>query len=91
MYEKAQRKNVCFSFTADGTLLLNSHTHVLCGVIIMDVDGIDPVTKLPLTAVDEGTEEVFYNCMQSRELFAILVIEDAKDSSSSIVMSSKFL
>jgi hypothetical protein len=34
---------------------------------------------LPLTAVDEDTEENFYNYMQSRELFSILVMADAKD------------
>jgi hypothetical protein len=80
LYEKAQRTNVCISFTGDGALLLNSRTHVSCGVKITDVDGIHPVTKLPLTAVDEDTDENFYNCMQSRELCAILVMADAKDS-----------
>jgi len=61
-------------------LLLNSRTHVSCGIKITDVNGIHPVTKLPLTAVDEDTEETFYNCMQSRELCAIPVMADAKDS-----------
>jgi hypothetical protein len=80
LYEKAQRESVCLSFTADGALLLNSRTHVSCGVKITDVDGVHPVTKKPLTAVDEDTEEAFYNCVQSRELCAIMVMADAKDS-----------
>jgi len=80
LYEKAQRESVCISFTADGALLLNSRTHVSCGVKITDVDGIHPVTKAPLTAIDEDTDEQFYNCMQSRELCAIMVMADAKDS-----------
>jgi hypothetical protein len=80
LYHKAQRASVSISFTADGALLLNSRTHVSCGIKITDVDGMHPVTKLPLIAVDEDTEETFYNCMQSRELCAILVMADAKDS-----------
>ena len=80
LYEKAQRTSVSISFTADGALLLNSRTHVSCGVKITDVDGIHPVTKMPLAAVDEDTSELVYNCMQSRELCAILVMADAKDS-----------
>jgi hypothetical protein len=80
LYGKAQRASVSISFTADGALLLNSRTHISCGIKITDVDGIHPVAKLPLTAVDEDTKETFYNCMQSRELCAILVMADAKDS-----------
>lgn len=80
LYEKAQRTSVSISFTADGALLLNSRTHVSCGVKITDVDGIHPVTKMPLTAIDEDNSEALYNCMQSRELCAILVMADAKDS-----------
>jgi hypothetical protein len=80
LYEKAQRKNVCISFTADGALLLNSCIHVSCGIKITDVDGIHLVTKLPFTAVYEDTDEHFYNCMQSREACAVLVMADAKDS-----------
>jgi hypothetical protein len=64
LYEKAQRRNGCLYFTADGTLLINPHTRVSCGFKITDVDVIHPVTKLQLTAADEDTEEVFYNCMQ---------------------------
>jgi hypothetical protein len=80
LYDKAQQTSVSISFTADGALLLNSRTHVSCGVKITDVDGIHPVTKLPLTAVDAETDETFYNSVQSRELCAILVMADAKDS-----------
>ncbi len=80
LYDKVQRTSVSISFTADGALLLNSRTHVSCGVKITDVDGIHPVTKLPLTAIDAETDEMFYNSVQSRELCAILVMADAKDS-----------
>jgi len=80
LYEKAQQTNVSIPFTADGALLLSSRTHVSCGVKITDVDGIHPISKLPLSCTDIEPNENFYNCMQSRELCAILVMADAKDS-----------
>ena len=64
LYEKAQRTSISISFTGgDGALLLNSHTHVSCGVKITDVDGIHPVTKMPLTAIDKDNSEAIYNHM----------------------------
>jgi hypothetical protein len=81
LYEKAQRTSVSISVTADGALLLNSRTHVSCGVKVTDVNGIHPITKLPLAiSIDDEEKENVFNCMQSRELCAILVMADAKDS-----------
>lgn len=82
LYEKAQRTRVSLSFTADGALLLSSRTHVSCGVKITDIDGLHPVTKKPLAipSSEENENEMVLNCMQSRELCAIMVMADAKDS-----------
>jgi hypothetical protein len=81
LYEKAQRSSISISVTADEALLLNSYTHVSCGVKITDVDGIHPITKLPLAiTIDDKEKENVFNCMQSRDLCAILVMADAKDS-----------
>ncbi len=44
----AQNSNVSIAFTADGAALMSSRTHVSCWVKITDVDGIHPVTGIPL-------------------------------------------
>ncbi len=82
LYEKAQRTGVSLAFTADGAALMKSRTHVSCGVKITDVEGFHPVTKMPLSipADDESDHENIFNMVQSRELCAILVMADAKDS-----------
>lgn len=82
LYEKAQQTNVSIAFTADGAALMKSRTHVSCGVKITDVDGFHPKTGLPLTQPPEGDDlgGTYFNFVQSRELCAILIMADAKDS-----------
>jgi hypothetical protein len=82
LYSKAQCSNVSLSFTADGAALMKSRTHVSCGVKITDVDGFHPLTRTPLTNVSYNDDEcgTCFNMVQSRELCAILVMADAKDS-----------
>jgi len=82
LYEKAQRTNVSLAFTADGAALMKSRTHVSCGVKITDVDGFHPLTKAPLIqpADDASDDQTMFNMVQFRELCAILVMADAKDS-----------
>jgi hypothetical protein len=82
LYKKAQRTKVSLAFTADGAALMKSRTHVLCGVKITDVDGYHPLTKAPLlhTADDESDDCTMFKMVQSRALYAILVMADAKDS-----------
>jgi hypothetical protein len=82
LYEKAQSTNVSIAFTADGAALMSSRTHVSCGVKITDVDGVHPVTGIPLGNCIDGDFDgkSSFNMMQSRELCAILVMADAKDS-----------
>jgi hypothetical protein len=61
---------------------MSSRTHVSCGVKITDVDGIHPLTGIPLGNCVDGDfdEKAWFNVMQSRELCAILFMADAKDS-----------
>ncbi len=87
LYEKAQRANVSLAFTADGAALTKSRTHVSCGVKITDPDGIHPVTGLSLGSSnvdepngDDNEEKTIFNFMQYRDLCAILIIADARDS-----------
>ncbi len=83
LYEKVQKTSVSLSFTADGALLMKTRTHVSCGVKVTDVDGKHPIAGLRLMSScedDDYDEESTIKCMQSRELCAILVMADAKDS-----------
>jgi len=84
LYRKAQVSNVSISFTADGAALTKSRTHVSCGVKITDIDGVHPLTRMPLTEinVEDSSDTCCLNMVQSRELCAILVMADAKDSKS---------
>jgi hypothetical protein len=52
------------------------------GVKITDPDGFHPKTGLPLTQLPECDDKggTYFNFMQSRELCAILVMANAKDS-----------
>ena len=82
LYEKAQKVGVAIAFTADGAALMKSRTHVSCGVKITDVDGYHPLTRMPLTTINEedDADGTRFNMVQSRELCTILVMADAKDS-----------
>ncbi len=82
LYSKAQHSNVSIAFTADGAALMKSRTHVSCGVKVTDVDGVHPLTRMPLTNVSDEMEGngTCFNMVQSWELCVILVMADAKDS-----------
>jgi hypothetical protein len=82
LYEKAQKASVTIAFTADGATLMKSHTHVSRGVKITDVDGYHPLTRMPLTTIneEEDGDGTHFNMVQSRELCIILVMADVKDS-----------